>query len=120
MINRQSGSYTMEAIALVAALFIVAIFIFSDFQREAAAQDAQARRFAQTLQPKVEAVFQAQPEAKLTPEALKAGGVEVPSPLEIEVPLDNRKADNWQVRVWHPDGRLLYIVSAKGLQQDYR
>lgn len=120
MINRQSGSYTMEAIALVAVLFIVAIFIFSDFQREAAAQDAQARRFAQALQPKVEAFFQAQPEAELTPEAFTASGMEAPSPLKIEVPLDNRKAANWQVRVWHPEGRLLYIVSQKGLQQDYR
>jgi hypothetical protein len=120
MINRQSGSYTMEAIALVAALFIVAIFIFSDFQREADAQDAQARRFAQTLQPKVEAFFQAQPEADLTTEALQTQGVEVPSPLNIEIPLDNRKAMDWQVRVWHPDGRLLFIVNAKGLQKDYR
>ena len=120
MLIRQSGAYTMEAIALVAALFIVAIFIFSGFQREADAWDAQARRFAQTLQPKVEAFFQAQPEAELNLDALKAQGVEVPASLQIEVPQDNRKAADWQVRVWHPDGRLLYVVSAKGLQKDFR
>ena len=120
MLNRQSGAYTMEAIALVAALFIVAIFIFSGFQREADAWDAQARRFAQTLQPKVEAFFQAQPEAELNLDALKAQGVEVPASLQIQVPQDNRKATDWQVRVWHSDGRLLYVVSAKGLQKDFR
>jgi hypothetical protein len=120
MLNRQSGSYTMEALALVAALFIIAIFIFSDFQREADAQDAQARRFAQTLQPKVEAFFQAQPEADLTPEALKSQGVEIPAPLQMDIPLDNRKASDWQVRVWHTDGRMQYIVSAGGVEQDYR
>ncbi len=120
MLNRQSGSYTMEAIALVAALFIIAIFIFSDFQREADAQDAQARRFAQGLQPKVEAFFQAQPEAELTPDALKAQGVEVPAPLQIDVPLDHSKAADWQVRVWHLEGRLLYLVGPQGMQKDYR
>lgn len=120
MLNRQSGSYTMEAMALVAALFIIAIFIFSDFQREADAQDAQARRYAQTLQPKVEAFFQAQPEADLTPEALKAQGAEAPAPLQMDVPLDHRKAADWQVRVWHPEGRLLFMVSAKGMQKDFR
>lgn len=120
MLNRQSGSYTMEALALVAALFIVAIFIFSDFQREADAQDAQARRFAQTLQPKIEAFFQAQPEAELTPDSLKAQALEAPAPLQLDIPLDHRKAADWQVRVWHPAGRLQYIVSAKGLEKDYR
>jgi hypothetical protein len=120
MLNRQSGSYTMEALALVAALFIVAIFVFSDFQREADAQDAQARRFAQTLQPKVEAFFQAQPEAELTPEALKTQGVETPPPLQLDIPLDHRKAADWQVLVWHPEGRMQYIVSAGGTEKDYR
>ena len=120
MLNRQSGAYTMEAIALVAALFIIAIFVFSGFQREADARDAQARRFAQSLQPKVEAFFQVQPEAELTLDALKAHGMEVPTPLQIEVPQDHGKAADWQVRVWHPDGRLLYVVSAKGLQKDFR
>ncbi len=120
MLNRQSGSYTMEAIALVAALFIIAIFIFSDFQRAADDRDAQARRFAQTLQAKVEAVFQAQPEAQLTLDALKSQGVELPAPLQWDVPLDHRKAADWQVRVWHPQGRLLYIVSPKGMETDYR
>jgi hypothetical protein len=110
----------MEALALVAALFIVAIFIFSDFQREADAQDAQARRFAQTLQPKIEAFFQTQPEAELTPEALKTQGVELPAPLQMDIPLDHTKAADWQVRVWHPDGRLQYIVSAGGMEKDYR
>ena len=120
MTNRQSGSYTMEAIALVAALFIVAIFIFSTFQREADALDAQAHRFAKTLLPKVEAYFQAQPEAELTPESMQSQGLEVPPPLQLEVPLDHRKSDDWQVRVWHPEGRLLYILGPQGVQQDYR
>jgi hypothetical protein len=120
MLNRQSGSYTMEAIALVAGLFIIAIFVFSGFQREADDRDSQARRFAETLQPKVAAFFQAQPEGELSLEALKSGGVNIPSPLQWNVPLDHRKAADWQVRVWHPEGRMLYSVSSKGLAKDYR
>lgn len=120
MLDRRSGSYTMEALALVAILCIAAIFVFSHFQREADSQDAQARRFAQELPAKIAALFQAQPEAELSPQALKTAGVEVPAPLQVDVPLDHRRATDWQVRVWHPEGRLIYTLSAQGMQKDYR
>ena len=120
MPDRERGSYTMEALALVAALCLVAIFVFSHFQRQADARDGQARRFAQTLKPAVEAFFQAQPQGELTPQALADQGVSVPSPLQVEVPLDHRRADDWQVRVWHPQGRKLYLASAQGVSETFR
>jgi hypothetical protein len=117
---KSRGSYTMEAIALVAALCIVAVFLFSYMQRQADRQDAQARRFAEDLAPRIEQVVQQDPQAELTARRLAAAGVTPPEPLRLEVPPDHREPGNWRVRVWHPEGRKIYLVSASGMTEDYR
>jgi len=117
---RQNGSYTMEAVTLVAVLCIAGVFIFSHMVRQADRQDAQARRFAEKLAPAVEALFAATPEAELTAEALAQAGHPAPAPLRLNVPLDHRAAGDWQVMVWHPEGRKVFVVSAQGVASDFR
>jgi hypothetical protein len=120
MLSQSRGSYTMEAIALVAALCILAIFVFSALQRAADRQDAQARRYAQDLAPRVMEVVASHPSEELTRQGLQAAGVSPPPPLRLEVPPDHRQPGDWRVRVWHPEGRKVYLVSASGVEEDYR
>ena len=48
------------------------------------------------------------------------GGTEEILLWQLDIPLDHRKAADWQVRVWHPEGRMQYVVSAGGTEKDFR
>jgi len=117
---RAAGSYTMEALALVSALCIVGIFVFNHYSRQTDALDQQALRLAKDLAPAVAQFFTANPQAKLTPEALIAGGLKIPAPLKLQVPPDHEKAPDWQVRLWHPEGTQVFTISAAGITQKPR
>ncbi len=115
-----SGFGTMEALALISALCIVAIFLYAQYARQAHDFDQQAQRLAKDLRPAVEAFFAAQPQGSLTPESLRSTGVAVPPGFEVTVPPYKERADDWQVAVSHPEGNKRYIITAQGVRETYR
>jgi hypothetical protein len=114
------GVATMEALALISALAIAAIFVYAQYARQAQDFDLQAQRLAGDLRPAVEALFSGQPQASLSPEALKAAGAAIPAPLEVTVPPYKDRAGDWQVQVQHPQGQKRFTLSASGVQSEYR
>lgn len=120
MSTRKGLSYTMEALALVSALCIVGIFVYAHYSRQIDDLDKQAWRLAKQVPVAAETFFQTNPSGELTPGALKQAGLQWEPPLEVEVPMDNRKALNWQVNVHHSHGNLVYRVTLKGLSEHPR
>ncbi len=117
---RDSGNYTMEALALVSALFIAGIFVFSHYARQANSYDQAAHRFAQKVPVAVQAFFQAQPQGKLSRQALLDQGLQPPPRVMFAVPAEGGEAAGWQVRVWHLDGSRVYLVGPGGITEEYR
>lgn len=105
-----------EALALISALCIAAILFYAHYARQASWHDQEAKRLAVEVRPAVEALFAKNPQAKLSPEAVKEQGLAVPAPLQLTVtPFKDLRAD-WQVEVWHPQGQRAYLVNAQGIQ----
>lgn len=117
---RNGGNYTMEALALVSALFIAGIFVFSHYARQAGDYDQAARRLADEVPAAVQAFFQAQPDGVLSQQALLDGGLKPPPRVLISVPEGKTGASDWQVRVWHLDGAMVYLVGPGGVNEEYR
>jgi len=118
-----------EAIALLAALCIVAIFVGSYYQRRLDTSDEQALKVAQQVyqllsKPSAKAANQAQAAAATpAPEAvslarLKALGLTDPAPITIKV-LDSDPTA-WKVDVEHPRGIRHYVVTPQGVKEEMR
>ncbi|MFH1032949.1 MAG: hypothetical protein V1806_00455 [Pseudomonadota bacterium] len=121
MLRRASGYMSMEALGLISALCIVAIFFYAHYARQASWHDQEARRLASEMRPLVEAYFQKNPQARLSTEALaKEPGFAPQSELQLKVtPFKELRAD-WQLEVWHPEGQRVYLVSPQGLKDQPR
>ena len=117
---RAGGNYTMEALALVSALCIVGIFVFSHFNRQMESFDQKAHRVAKAVPAVVSSLFEKDPQAKLTPDALRQAGLDWQAPMAVEVPQDRETKETWQVKVWHPEGVDIYSVSQKGVNASLR
>lgn len=116
MQKRAGGFMSVEAVALISALCIVAIFFYAQYARQASWHDQEAKRLAVEVRPAVETLFAKSPQAKLGLEALKDQGLAVPPPLQLTVtPFKDLRAD-WQLEVWHPEGQRVYLVGAQGIQ----
>lgn len=116
MQKRAGGFMSAEAVALISALCIVAIFFYAHYARQASWHDQEAKRLAAQVRPAVEGLFAQDPQAKLSPQALKDQGLAVPPPLQLAVtPFKDLRAD-WQAEVWHPQGQRVYLVGAQGIQ----
>ncbi len=108
-------SYSMEALALVSALCIAAIFVAAHHQRQVDACDQLAARAARQVPAAVAAVFAAAPAGELTPEALAGQGFAPPAPLKWRVPPEQPTAGDWRVEVWHPEGGAVMVVTGDGI-----
>ncbi|MGD9123903.1 MAG: hypothetical protein PVG60_02360 [Desulfarculaceae bacterium] len=117
---RGGGKYTMEALALISALVIVGIFVFSHYQRRLDTYDEEASRLARKIPSAVEVFFAGNPQARLTPEALKGSGLEASEQMHLEVPVDKDRPENWQVKLWHAQGVKLFTISAQGVEAKNR
>ncbi len=120
-----------EAIALLAALCIAAIFVGSYYQRRMDNSDEQALKVAQQVyqllsKPAAKAAGQAQTNAAApaaAPEAvslarLKALGLDDPAPIQVKV-LDSDPTA-WKVDVEHPRGIRHYVVTPQGVKEEMR
>ena len=82
--------------------------------------NVKASRCAECNEKAVQIPAIARLKAKLTPEALMAGGAKIPAPIQMQVPPDHEKAPDWQVRLWHPEGAQVFTISAAGIAQKPR
>ncbi len=105
----------MEALLLISALAIVAIFVFAHLSRQTEARDKQALLLANQVQKAALELTKAVPQAKLSLEALKQKGLTIPKPLQVEIPLEQSDPQKWKVLVWHPSGGKRYEVTANGI-----
>ena len=117
---RAGGNYSMEALALVSALCIVGIFVFSHFNRQMDTFDQKAGRVARAVPAAVALVFQKDPQAKISVEALKGAGLSWQPPIEVAVSQDRDAKDNWQVKVWHTEGVELFLADQAGVKSSPR
>ena len=117
---RAAGSYTMEALALISALCIAGIFVYNHYSRQMDALDQRAYRLAREVGPTVTKFFAAHPQAELTDQELGKVGLPSLGPIKMKVPFDHEKASDWQVRLWHPEGNQVFIVSSAGISQKPR
>jgi len=116
----QSSLVSMEALALISAMCIVAIFAFAHYSRQAAAHDDQTRALAREIKPRVEALFLSEPQARLSQDVLKSIGIGVPEPMQAQVtPLKDR-AEDWQITLSHPQGKLHFFIGPAGITYDHR
>ncbi|MCF8031648.1 MAG: hypothetical protein K9K66_01355 [Desulfarculaceae bacterium] len=127
-----------EAIALLAALCIAAIFVGSYYQRRMDNQDEQALKVAQQIYQLLSKAPAAQPAPEpattgaaqtspVTPDAgpaqisllkLKAMGLGDPSPIQVIVQDPSPTA--WKVAVEHPLGIKRYVVTPQGVKEEVR
>lgn len=127
-----------EAIALLAALCIAAIFVGSYYQRRMDNQDELALKVAQQVyrllskapaqaQPLSQGVQATTQASQVTPSGgpaqitllkLKALGLSDPAPVEVKV-LDS-SPNAWKVAVEHPLGVKRYLVTPKGVAEEVR
>jgi hypothetical protein len=121
MLRRASGYMSMEALAVISALCIAAIFFYAHYARQASWHDQEAKRLATETRPVVEAFFQKTPSARLSLEALaKEPGFAPPPELQIRVtPFKELRAE-WQLEIWHPEGQRVYLLSPEGLKDQPR
>jgi len=113
--SRRGGWMSMEALALVSALCIAAIFVFAHYTRQADSHDLQAQRLAREARPVVEAFFAADPAGHLSLDALKERGLIVPPDLQAAVtPLKDLRED-WRLEVWHPGGNQVFVLTPAGM-----
>lgn len=113
--SRRAGWMSMEALALVSALCIVAIFIYTHYARQADSFDLQAQRLARETRPLVEAFFSADPTGHLTLDALKERGLIIPPDLQVTVaPLKDLRED-WRLEIWHPRGNQVFVLGPAGM-----
>lgn len=120
--SKNGGQFAfMEMIALISAICIVGLFLFAQYDRQSQQYDLVASEASQKVQSALDAYFTANPEATLTAESL-AGveGLKLTPPLKLELVRGADKADNWRVRLWHPEGQLVFLVSHKGITQKHR
>jgi hypothetical protein len=121
MLKRASGYMSVEALGLISALCIVAIFFYAHYARQASWHDQEARRLASEARPLVEAFFQKNPQARLSIEALaKEPGFDLPVNLRIKVTPFRELRAEWQLEVWHPEGQRVYLLSSQGLENQPR
>lgn len=111
----------MEMIALFSALCIVGIFFYAFYERDSKLHDLAAADAAKKVGSAIEAYFTENPEATLNAEALTSlVGAQLKPPLKIEPMPGSDKAGDWQVRLYHPEGQLVYLVGKSGITQKHR
>ncbi|MCB2226422.1 MAG: hypothetical protein KQH53_07060 [Desulfarculaceae bacterium] len=127
-----------EAIALLAALCIVAIFVGSHYQRRMDNQDDKALKVAQQIYQLLSKAPAATPASaqpnqaatqtsQVTPTAgpaqitllkLKALGLSDPAPVQVK--LLDASPTAWKIEVEHPLGVKRYLVTPRGVTQEVR
>ncbi len=111
------GTYTMEAMAVVSLCCIVAIFVVAHHNLLVDGYNSSAIRTAKEASSLVSKFFQQNPDGTLSAEALSEQGLKPAQGVQVKVPLDNKKADNWQIELWHDDGNLRYTVNKEGVKE---
>jgi hypothetical protein len=116
-----------EAIALIAALCIAAIFVGAYYQRRMDTQDHQALRVAEqvyqilnkTPPPAPENAASAAAGAPaVTLDSLKERGLKDPAPVRVRVIEGYPNA--WRVALEHPQGLKRYLVTPQGIKEEAR
>ena len=118
-----------EAIALIAALCIAAIFVGAYYQRRMDTQDHQALRVAEQVYrilnkapaPSPASGDTAGPTGEsslVTLARLKEMGLKDPAPVQVRVIEGYPNA--WQVAVEHPQGLKRYLVTPQGIKEEAR
>jgi hypothetical protein len=88
--------------------------------RQAKDLDQQARELAELIAPAVKALFVENPELELDNQRVQGlPGVRMPFGFKVEVVRGANRADNWEIRVWHPEGTRFFMVNSQGIQQKY-
>ena len=114
------GAAFMELIALISALAIAGIFVFAHYDRQARALDQRALELAEQLSPAVKAWFIENPAAELTGDKLATlPGVRLNNGYKAEVVRGAGKAENWEIRVWHPEGTRMFLINAQKIREEY-
>ncbi|MCB2192166.1 MAG: hypothetical protein KQI62_11410 [Deltaproteobacteria bacterium] len=123
--RRLRGLVSSEAIALVSAICIAAIFVGSYYQRQIDSMDQQALKVAQqvyevlTPAPSAgQAISTAPAVPALSLQEKLANNLKKPAPIEVKLLDNSPKA--WKVLVWHPKGVVHYEVTPKGVTQQVR
>ncbi|CAO0821621.1 Type II secretion system protein [Desulfarculales bacterium] len=121
MLRRAGGYMNMEALTLISALCIAAIFFYARYARQSSWHDQEARRLASETRPAVETFFQKNPQARLSVEALtKELDFSLPPYLAIKVTPFKELRSEWQLEIWHPEGQRVYLLSPDGLKDQPR
>jgi hypothetical protein len=114
------GAAFMELIALISALAIAGIFVFAHYDRQSRALDHRAMELAEQIAPAVKAWFVENPAAELTSQQLAfLPGVTLNHGFKAEVVRGAGKADNWELRVWHPEGTRMFLVNSQKIREEY-
>lgn len=125
--SRARALISSEALALLSAICIVAIFLVASLDRRLDTYDAQAQRLAQQVQEVMQtAAKPVQPAAgqepvrpaPLTLQRLQGLGLQVPPELRLQVQEDNPQ--RWQVAVWHEYGLKRYLATPQGVTEQVR
>lgn len=120
MSRASGGAAFMELIALISALAIAGIFVFAHYDRQAQALDQRAQELAEQLAPAVKTYFLENPTAEITSGQLALlPGVRLNNGYKAEVVRGASKAENWEIRVWHPEGNRMFLVSSQKIREEY-
>ena len=111
------ATYTMEALAAVTLCCIVAVFVVAHYDQKVDSYNRAAIRTAKEAGALVPKFFEKNPGSDLSPEALTEQGLKPEEGVKVEVPLDNKKADNWKVEFWHQGGDRKYTINKDGLKE---
>ncbi len=126
--SRARALISSEALALLAIICIVLIFLVGSWDRRLDDYDVQAKNLATQVQELIKAHSAKTGDAAATPPAdhpsvmtlasLEKLGLKVPQGLKVEVP--EGKPGKWQVVIWHPHGLKRYVVSSQGVDEELR
>lgn len=111
------GTYTMEALAVASFCCIVVVFLVAHHDLQVSEYNGSAQRAAKQVTDLVSKYFEQNPEGGLSEEVLGQQGLKPDEGVQVKVPLDNKKADNWQVELWHDSGDRRYTVNQEGLKE---
>jgi hypothetical protein len=126
--SRARALVSSEALALVAAICIVLIFLVGSWDRRLDSYDIQAQELAQQVQELIKAHSAKAPDSAtptpadhpklMTLASLEKLGLKVPDGLKVTVP--EGKPGKWQVAIWHPEGLKRFVVSPQGIAEQLR
>ena len=112
-----AGTYTMEALAVVSFCCIAAIFLVANHDLQVSKYNSSAMRAAKAASTLVSKFFETNPQGELSNDALGQEGFKPEEGVQVEIPMDNKSAANWQVQFWHEGGDRRYTVDKDGLSE---